>query len=115
MNEYIAEKYPNIAEWIPEHILEDPTADLSLSACVRIGKELEALGKAMLNDAKYASPTFKNEQPYEEDGILFEWRRTHTQVRVDSRHMKANFPPEDYPDLYKEVQVAGTVMVKEVN
>ena len=87
----------------------DPGANFSHGQLAKIGGAFEALGKHFTEAAKCG---LEGEQAHEDGGVIFKWRDPHTQTRVDAGAVKDTFPQDEYPELYTESTVAGSVSVE---
>lgn len=88
-----------------------PGKDWSLGYQASLAKFFQELGKTLEECAKDAvAPKISSEQrTWVDSNVRFQWVPPSKSMRVDTTHVRNRFPPEQYPEIYKEMERKGYV------
>ena len=97
-------------------LLADPDADFSPGELAHMGAAFSKLGERLTTCARSVMQGRLDQRTggasrAVDAGVLFQYRGPSTQTRVDTDAVRKSLPAEDYPDLYKTVEVKGTVSI----
>ena len=91
---------------------EDPTNWYGAGDLATIGKSLEKLSKWTLDCARgLAINAMGSNNEFSDGKWVFQQRTPHTQVRLNIDEVKDKYPQEEYPELYRQYDVAGSVTI----
>ena len=94
-------------------LMEDIGADHSNGELARLGSAFTELGKLITFSVKReVIGSIGPGMPLMEDGVMFEYRGGGTQTRVNSKIIKEQFSPVEYPELYTESHIGESVVIK---
>ena len=93
-------------------LIEDPGADHSPGELAKLGKALCSLGEYLVAASKETVVSQLDSTGRAEiDGVEFLNRNASTQTVVNSKAVREQLPPEDYPMFYTTRQTKGSIAV----
>ena len=101
-------------------ILADPMADHSPGQLARIGEALIQIGTAInieVREHVYDRIVggIGEGQRTADSGVVFQWNRPRQDTRVNTAYLRKTFPVNEYPELYKKVEVKDSVSITMVD
>ena len=93
-------------------IIEDPGAEHSPGELAKLGKALCSLGEYLVSASRETVVSQLDSTGRAEiDGVEFLNRNASTQTVVNSKAVREQLPPEDYPMFYTTRQTKGSIAV----
>ena len=89
-------------------LMDDPGAEHGAGELAMMGAAFSHVGKRLTDEAKAKAAHLSLK---EDAGVIFTHREPNVQERVNTKYLKANFPAVNYPEMYQQVQVAGSVAI----
>ena len=89
-------------------LMADPGAEHTAGELAVLGAAFSHVGQRLTNEAKARAAVLSLK---EDAGVIFTHREPNVQERVNTKYLKANFPAVNYPEMYQQVQVAGSVAI----
>ena len=89
-------------------LVADPGAVHTVGELAKLGAVFSNLG-AICTEASKGQAEANGIK--EDDGVFFQVREPTTQTRVNAAYLKERFPAVNYPEMWQEIQVKGSITV----
>lgn len=90
----------------------DPKGYADVGSLARVSIALKELADVVARAAKDEAEQRMIHGHYENGGVVFRWRDTHIQSRINTQEIKAKYPRERYPALYYDLPVAAAIVMR---